>query len=215
MLSDSIHPRYAGNGSLYSKEYFELVAKRLAPGGVVSMWLPMYSLTTSNYAMIVRAFRDVFPDTVIWYEPSALNSFTVVTGRRSGGPWDEAELARNFRDPAVLEALADIGMRTPADVLACYIVSGLELDAFLGGAPPHVDDLPAVEYESGTLLGANWTWLETFSRLLASRPVEVPDTVLEAVPEDEREALRSAWTARGQHLEGQRQFLAANVTRWH
>lgn len=214
VLSDSIHPRYAGNGSLYSEEYFRLVAKRLAPGGVVSMWLPMYTLTPSNYAMIVRAFKNVFPETVVWYEPSALNSFTIVSGRREGEPWDAAELARNFQDPTVLEALTDIGVRGPGDLLACYLVSGSELDTFLGDAPPHVDDLPAVEYESGTLLGADWTWLETFSKLLEHRPVEPPAVILAALPASEHEAFRAAWRARGGRLEDHRRFLAANVSRW-
>ena len=113
VLSDSIHPRYAGNGSLYSEEYFRIAAERLAPDGVISMWLPMYTLTPANFAMIVRAFRNVFPETVIWYEPSALNSFTVVTGRKRGGPWDREALARGFADPAIREALADIRMQRP------------------------------------------------------------------------------------------------------
>ena len=42
ILSDSIHPRYAGNGSLYTRDYFDLCKQRLNPGGVISTWLPMY-----------------------------------------------------------------------------------------------------------------------------------------------------------------------------
>ncbi len=212
VLSDSIHPRYAGNGSLYSEEYFRLVGERLAPGGVVSMWLPMYTLTPSNFAMIVRAFRNVFPETVIWYEPSALNSFTIVTGRKGGGPWDSSALASGFADPAIIEALADIGMRRPADILACHLASGAVLDAFLGDTPPHVDDLPAVEYESGTLLAGNWTWLATFSRLLELRPEEPPAVVLAALPASEHPAMRELWRRQGRLLEDQRRYLASEVT---
>jgi spermidine synthase len=212
VLSDSIHPRYAGNGSLYSEEYFRLVAERLTPEGVVSMWLPMYTLTPSNFAMIVRAFKNVFPETVVWYEPSALNSFTVVTGRKSGGPWDPEALARGFADPSVREALADIGMQRPADLLACYLAAGSELDAFLGDTPPHVDDLPAVEYESGTLLAGDWTWLATFTELLAHRPIEPPAVVLQALPAEEHAAMRELWRRQGLLLEDQRRFLASEVT---
>jgi spermidine synthase len=32
VLSDSIHPRYAGNGSLYSREYFGLLRERMRRG---------------------------------------------------------------------------------------------------------------------------------------------------------------------------------------
>ena len=212
VLSDSIHPRYAGNGSLYSEEYFRIAAERLTPDGVISMWLPMYTLRPSNFAMIVRAFRNVFPETVIWYEPSALNSFTVVTGRRRGGPWDPEALARGFADPAIRPALADIGMPRPADLLACYLSSGQELDTFLGDTPPHVDDLPAVEYESGTLLAGDWTWLATFSRLVELRPVEPPPVVLAALPQAEHAAMRDLWRRQGLLLEDQRRFLASRVT---
>ncbi len=212
VLSDSIHPRYAGNGSLYSEEYFRIVSQRLAPAGVVSMWLPMYTLTPANFAMIVRAFKNVFPETVIWYEPSALNSFTIVTGRKSGGPWEPEALARGFADPAIRAALADIGMRAPADLLACTLVAGEELDAFLGDTPPHVDDLPAVEYESGTLLASDWTWLATFSELLRARPIDPPAVVLAALPPAEHAAMRELWRRRTLLLEDQRRFLASQVT---
>ena len=212
VLSDSIHPRYAGNGSLYSEEYFRIVAERLAPEGVVSMWLPMYTLTPSNFAMIVRAFENVFPETVIWYEPSALNSFTIVTGRKLGGPWDSAALTRGFADPPIRAALADIGMRGPADLLACYLVAGEALDAFLGDTPSHVDDLPAVEYESGTLLASDWTWLATFSHLLQARPIDTPAVVLAALPPAEHAAMRELWQRRTLLLEDQRRFLASQVT---
>jgi predicted membrane-bound spermidine synthase len=47
VLSDSIHPRYSGNGSLYSLEYFQRLADRLAPGGVASMWLRIGPLCAS------------------------------------------------------------------------------------------------------------------------------------------------------------------------
>jgi spermidine synthase len=86
ILSDSIHPRYAGNGSLYTKDYFELCKRKLNPNGVVSMWLPMYSLSSYNYLQIVRAFRDVFPNTTIWYVPNTPNAFTIVIGRLEPGP---------------------------------------------------------------------------------------------------------------------------------
>ena len=81
VLSDSIHPAYAGNGSLYSLEYFRLIRDRLEPGGIASMWLPTYFLTPDNFGGILEAFAEVFPHVAVWYEPSTLNAFTIVTGK--------------------------------------------------------------------------------------------------------------------------------------
>ena len=211
VLSDSIHPRYAGNGSLYTRDYFALLARRLAPGGVASMWLPTYSLSPRNYAMILRAFQEVFPHTAVWYEPSALNAFTIVTGRLSPSPWDGEALARAFADARVAGELAAVGITGPADLLACYLVGGERLAESLVAVPPHVDDLPAVEYESGRLLDKNRPWLATFATLLALRPEEPPADYLAALEPAEAARARELWPARAALLAAHRDELARKV----
>ena len=42
ILSDSIHPRFRGNATLYTRDYLRRCAARLRPGGLVSTWLPLY-----------------------------------------------------------------------------------------------------------------------------------------------------------------------------
>ena len=211
VLSDSIHPRYAGNGSLYSREYFALVRERLEPGGVASMWLPMYSLTPRNYAMILAAFASAFPHLQVWYEPSALNSFTVVTGTVEPSTWTRESLARAFSDPRVASELRGLGLARPADLLPMLLVTEEELAPWLAAVPPHSDDLPAVEYESGALLDRDLPWLATFTRLLALRPDEPPAAWVAALPPPEREAAVAAWKRRRLLLEAHRDFLAGEL----
>ncbi len=167
ILSDSIHPRYAGNGSLYTKDYFELCRRRLAPNGVVSMWLPMYSLTTRNYLQIVRAFRDVFPNTTIWYVPNVVNSFTIVIGRLEEGPIPLERIATGMRGD-VLRELEGIGLGS-APALASALMAGPEgVARMTAGVEPHVDDRPAVEYESGRLIDRDLSWYRNFVLLARS-----------------------------------------------
>lgn len=210
ILSDSVHPHYAGNGSLYTREFFELARDHLAPDGTFSMWLPMYSLTTENYAMIVRALADVFPHTAIWYEPSVLNSFTIVTGRLREPAWHPR---RPLGGARVAAELADIGIRSAADLVACYLAGGAMLEAWLAGVAPHVDDLPAVEYESGALLERDEPWLATFRELLALRPAEPPAPLLDGLPAAERRRARETWVRRARVLEAHLGELEARVER--
>ena len=164
ILSDSIHPRYAGNGSLYTRDYFELCKRRLNPNGVISMWLPMYSLTTRNYLQIVRAFHDVFPNTTIWYVPNTPNTFTIVMGRLEPGPIPLDRIAAHWT-PAVAAELSEIGMRRPEDLLVALMLGPKDVERITRDIPPHVDDIPAVEYESGRVIDRNRTWYETFNLL--------------------------------------------------
>lgn len=211
VLSDSIHPRYAGNGSLYSREYFRLLAARLRPGGVASMWLPMYSLTPRNYAMILAAFAEVFPHVQVWYDGSTLNSFTVVTGSRTP-TWSGTALTRAFGDVRVAGELRDIGIARPADLLPLLVATERELRPWLATVPPHGDDLPAVEYESGALLHRDLPWLGTFTRLLALRPEEPPAEWLAALPETERAIAQQEWHERRALLDEHRRLLAAGIS---
>jgi spermidine synthase len=167
ILSDSIHPVYAGNSTLYTREYFELCRRHLTPGGVVSMWLPMYSLSVDSYLGIVRAFNEVFPTTAIWYDPVVLNEFTVVTGTLARGPlqlrWDRVGA------PALAATLAEAGVRTPADLAGMLLLGPREVASLVSEVPPQVDDLPEVEYRSGRLLDRERSWADNFLELYAAR----------------------------------------------
>jgi len=168
ILSDSIHPRYAGNGSLYTRDYFRLCARRLKPGGVVSMWLPMYALLPENYRSIIRAFSEVFPNVSIWYAHSVPNSFTIVVAT----PEPRMRLS-DFRDrvttPAVARDLSEIGAADPAELLSYLLLAPADVRRWVADAPPHLDDRPAVEFESGRTIARVGTWARTFTDLVSHR----------------------------------------------
>jgi spermidine synthase len=169
ILSDSIHPRYAGNGSLYTEDYFRLCLKRLRPGGVVSMWLPMYSLVPENYRSIVRAFRDVFPYVSIWYPHSVENSFTIVIATPEKTVRLRDIATRIDASPGVRRDLAEIGADDPAELLSYLMLGPDAVTAWVKDVEPHVDDRPTVEYESGRTLEHLRTWRRIFAELLARR----------------------------------------------
>jgi spermidine synthase len=164
ILSDSIHPRYAGNGSLYTRDYFELCRRKLRPGGVISMWLPFYSLTPRNYLMILRAFSDVFPNTTVWYVPNRLNAFTIVIGRMDDRPIP-FELLQNGISGEVQKELATIDIGNAYDLAGALLMDPQRVKEVTRTIEPHIDDLPAVEYESGRLIDRDATWLVNFKLL--------------------------------------------------
>ena len=204
ILSDSIHPVYAGNSTLYTREYFELCRRHLRPDGVVSMWLPMYSLTTDSYLAIVRAFFEVFPDTCIWYDPVVLNEFTVVTGSTRGGPvrlrWEA------LRDPALAPTLAEAGVIDAQSLAAMLLLGPREVAALVDEMPPHVDDFPDVEYGSGRLLDRDGSWLANMRVLWAARAVRDPFADLPVGWTEARDA-------RDRAVRRQLQALSARATR--
>lgn len=131
ITADIILPRHAGAGSLYSREYYELVRSRLADGGLAMQWNGGDSIT--EYKMLMRTFVSVFPYTTLWGDGSLmLGSLTPFTlsqssyeARRTSFeqfPWDVATLKR------------------------IYIAGPNEIREFLGDGPVLTDDKPVIEY---------------------------------------------------------------------
>ena len=132
ITADIILPRHAGAGALYSREYFELVKRSLAEGGLVMQWNGGDSQT--EYKLLLRTFFSVFPYTTLWGDGGlmlgSLKPFTIsrsaYEARRTTFeqfPWDLATLKRiYFAGP---------------DEITTYLA---------GGGPMLTDDKPVIEY---------------------------------------------------------------------
>jgi spermidine synthase len=131
ITADIILPRHAGAGSLYSREYYELVRRSLADGGLAMQWNGGDSAT--EYKLLMRTFMSVFPHTTLWGDGSLMLgstrpftlSRTAYEARRTTFeqfPWDLATLKR------------------------IYVAGTDELKAFIGDGPILSDDRPVIEY---------------------------------------------------------------------
>lgn len=201
ILSDSIHPKYAGNGFLYTEDYFRMVADRLNEGGVCSMWLPMYSLTQKNFREILKAFQSAFPDTTVWYIASTLNSYTIVAGKKGGDPPSFESFTAGFEDPEIGGDLAKAGYTSPYTFLACCVMGPKELHDYTKGIQPHRDDRPTVEYESNLTMIKNKAWFLNFRDVLEhSRFPEYPFDLEGADSKILEESIRVQRRAMQDHL---------------
>jgi spermidine synthase len=75
-------PNFAGMNSLYSREFYEIMARRLEPGGVVAQWLPIHLLSPRHAASVSATFLSVFPDAILWFDP--VGATGILVGRRAG-----------------------------------------------------------------------------------------------------------------------------------
>lgn len=131
ITADIILPRHAGAGALYSKEYYELVRRSLAEGGLVMQWNGGDSMT--EYKLLMRTFAAVFPYVSLWGDGSlmlgSLKPFTLsqsaYEARRAGFElfnWDQPTLKR------------------------IYVAGEDDVRAFVGDGPILTDDKPVIEY---------------------------------------------------------------------
>jgi len=65
IISEPSNPWIAGIASLFTKEFYQTVRQRLNDGGLCVQWLQTYDITTSEYTLILRTLKEVFPDVAI------------------------------------------------------------------------------------------------------------------------------------------------------
>ena len=75
-------PNFSGVNALYSKQFYEIAAERMTERAVIAQWLPIHMLSHRHATSIAATFREVFPDSVLWFDP--VGGTGILLGRRSG-----------------------------------------------------------------------------------------------------------------------------------
>ena len=137
-------PSLTGSGALFSTEFFRLARARLAPGGVVCHYAPIFRIQPEDVAAILGSFRDVFPHVRVF----STGLWIIVLGAEEPfPPIDVPELTRRVREPRVARSLAEIGVRGPIELLSFYQFDEDRLARIVDGAARNTDDQPRAEFD--------------------------------------------------------------------
>jgi spermidine synthase len=71
--SEPSYPTDPVVSNLFTREFFELAADRLSPGGVFCQWLPYHMLTNDDVTLMVKTFASVFPQAMLWKATDGLD----------------------------------------------------------------------------------------------------------------------------------------------
>ena len=126
MTLEPMPPNFAGVNSLYSVEFYALMAEKLRPGGIVAQWLPFHLVTPEHAVSIAATFVEVFPDALLWVDP--FDGTGVLVGRRQeegppfGSEWPG--FARVAIPRTLTERQARAGVLLRPHQLARYAAAG-------------------------------------------------------------------------------------------
>lgn len=136
-------PSAAGVVNLYSRDFYELAARRLNPQGIVAQWLPLPTQNLDETRALVASFIAVFPHASLW--TTELHEMLLV-GSPDPLPLVPERMARRFAAPALHAALAQVGVSSVAALMATWVTDREGLARFAEDAAPVTDDRPSIEY---------------------------------------------------------------------
>jgi predicted membrane-bound spermidine synthase len=149
-------PSAAGVVNLYSSDFYRLARARLRPGGVVAQWLPLPTQNDEDTRSLVRSVLDVFPHASLW--TTELHEMLLI-GSMTPLDLDVARITERFNQREVASALREVGIASPAALLATWITDRAGLATYAGDARPVTDDQPRIEY-------ADWVRPDELQRVL-------------------------------------------------
>ena len=204
---------YASNGFSYSLDYYELLRRHLAPGGIVAQWVPT-TLPPALYQMVLKTFARGFPHVQLWYflpahERGPFNSILIGSDRPM--VLDYARIERQLdQDRAAFASLVPFGLTSAAAVLPHFVADGNTLRRAVEAASINTLDHPRYEFyypwdfanEQNMKFIADHELIRRLKReavpgLLASLAGRVPDP----------DRLRQSFGAEEQYLSAFQSFL--------
>jgi len=171
IITEPSNPWFVGTGSVFSKEYYELAASRLKPGGIMSQWVQLYETQDNVVELILRTFRSVFPYVELW---DVGNGDVIMLGAMQ--PWATGPevFRKGFAHERVRLDMEMINIFSPEVLMARQLASQRTAFAIAGDGPIQSDHHPVLEYiaPKAFFLGENSKYLfgydeRTHQQLLA------------------------------------------------
>lgn len=181
IISEPSNPWMRGIGNLFSLEFYELAARRLAAKGVVSQWIHGYGLFPEDLKMVVKTFRSVFPHVTIW---NTIRGDYLLIGSKDPVVLDYNHLRSHYASlPGLREDMSSLGIHSPLALLADFMLGDQDTAQYSQHAWLNTDNLPLLEFSAPDSLYAdtielNWRVMQGFKQQEFPPIVGLPEGTL-------------------------------------
>ena len=171
ITSDPIDPWVKGCAALNTVEYYQMCREHLKPGGVMSLWIPIYESDNETIKSVIATFFQVFPNGMLFSNDLNGKGFdAVLLGQVEPTRIDLDKLHEKLNSPdyaAVKESLMEVGFgadkagiiwrpniwgNPEIALLATYAGRGSDMGEWMKGAQINTDRNLRLQYLAGMSL---------------------------------------------------------------
>jgi spermidine synthase len=151
--SEPSNPWLSGVSNLFTREFFTLGKRKLAPGGVWAQWVQTYSMSPDDLRSLLATFADVYANVRLFRVDE---SDLIMIGSDRALPTEAASLGETFRHPGpITEDLKTIGFTRVEDILGIYQFGRETILELAGDVERNTDDNMRIEYSAPLSLHAD------------------------------------------------------------
>jgi thioredoxin-like negative regulator of GroEL len=141
IVSEPSNPWIPGAASLFTRDFFEIAARRLRPDGLFCQWIQLYELWPQDVQTMLRSFMAVFPAVQMY----RVGFDAILIGANSEIKVPVRQLLERGTAP-VRSDLHRIGIDSPEELLAHFWIGGDELRRAVPPGPLNTDDNMRIEF---------------------------------------------------------------------
>ncbi|HEX3880261.1 MAG TPA: fused MFS/spermidine synthase, partial [Bryobacteraceae bacterium] len=153
IASDPLDVFVKGTAAIYSKEYFDSVKAHLKPGGMFTLYVPLYESDEATVRSELATFFAAFPTVTVWANNINGRGYDMVfMGQVDPLSIDIDEVANRLRRPdyqPVVESLRGIGINSEIDLFGTYAGQHSDLSKWTAGADINRDKDLRLQYIGG------------------------------------------------------------------
>jgi spermidine synthase len=153
IVVDVTPPIYSsGAVNLYSRDFFRLARAKLTRTGVFSIWIPKPCFE-SDYFMILRSLKEVFPNVNVWNFPDMPGFLALASNEKLN--FDPKLLQERINRGKVRQELPGV---SPDFVIKTRFMDTAMAEGLSAQYPPVTDDRPYTEFPLVRLLAYSPVW---------------------------------------------------------
>jgi len=145
IVSEPSNPWISGVGALFTVDFFELLKKRLNPGGLACIWIHT-NMSPNSFKSIVHSFTKKFQFVTMWESIAGDDYLLIGSEKEYGLPFEKTK--KFLSDEVAGKDLAKIGIRNVPDMMSLMIMSRDKLVDFSSNASLHTDDNSLLEFNA-------------------------------------------------------------------
>jgi len=157
ITSDPLDPWVKGAAMLYTREFFDLVKRKLNPGGDVTLFVQLYESNTEAVKSEIATFMEAFPNGVVWGNTNNGAGYDLVLlGQVENTRIDVDAIQARLQRPEyapVVQSLREIGMNSAVDLFSTFAGRANDLAPWLADASINRDRNLRLQFLAG--LGLN------------------------------------------------------------
>ena len=145
IVSEPSNPWISGVGALFTVDFFDLLKKRLNPGGLACIWVHT-NMSPDSFKSIIRSFTEQFPFVTMW-ESIAGDDYLLI-GSEQEYRLSFEKTQKYLKNETTGKDFAHIGIRNVPDLMSLMIMSRPSLVEFSKNTILHTDDNSFLEFNA-------------------------------------------------------------------